>query len=265
MRDEAGRSTRGARSRSGRMPHGPASCICRHALPSAAGNDLGDTDDGIRDVYPLSRAARGRVHGSGPRVKVRLALRRRILPRRRRRLRPVELIPAGGADRALLEGLGRDLQAELGVQWCIGDAMDLRDEWRDAESGHYRSIHLIHALMDGARRGGRARRWRLAIAEAGLCAEGVGAVFGEAAMEGCCAVVGLAPLRTGSGADAGVLRSRLLTEAVHELGHLAGLRHCGRASCVMYPSRHIADSDHKQHAFCPECRPSLKLRALQET
>jgi predicted Zn-dependent protease len=238
------------------------------STPFGTRHDLRDTDDGIRDVHPRSRAARGRVHGDGPRMKKRrLTLRRRILPRRRRRLRPVELIPAGGADRALLEALGRDLQAELGVQWCIGDAMELRDEWRDAQSGQYRSIHLMHTLMDGARRGGRgqARRWRLAIAEAGLCADGVGSIFGEAAVEGCCAVVGLVPLRAGSGADAGVLRSRLLTEAVHELGHLAGLRHCGRASCVMYPSRHIADSDHKQHAFCPECRPSLKLRALQET
>ncbi|HEX6370515.1 MAG TPA: matrixin family metalloprotease, partial [Longimicrobium sp.] len=72
-------------------------------------------------------------------------------------------------------------------------------------------------------------------------------------------------LRDGSGADAGVLRDRLLTEALHELGHLAGLAHCRRASCVMYPSRHIADSDHKEHAFCAECRPSLKLRRLQES
>jgi archaemetzincin len=194
-------------------------------------------------------------------------VRRRLLPRRRRKLRPVMLIPAGAVDRALLETLGHDLEAGLGVQWCIGDALPLRDEWLDAESGMYRSIHLIHTLMDHVEGGGgkRARGWRLAIADAGLCAEGVGAVFGEAAVEGCCAVIGLAPLRAGSGADAGVLRSRLLTEAVHELGHLAGLRHCGRASCVMYPSRHIADSDHKEHAFCPECRPSLKLRGLQES
>ncbi len=200
-------------------------------------------------------------------MKIHLALRRRLLRLRRRKLRPVMLIPAGGVDRALLETLGGDLKAELGVQWCIGDALPLRDEWLDAESGLYRSIHLIHTLMDAAesREGKRVRRWRLAIAGAGLCAEGVGAVFGEAAMEGCCAVVGLAPLRAGSGADAEVLRSRLLTEAVHELGHLAGLRHCGRASCVMYPSRHIADSDRKEHAFCPECRPSLKLRRLQES
>lgn len=189
------------------------------------------------------------------------------MPRRRRKLRPVELIAAGELDRALLETLGDDLQHQIGVQWCVGDALPLREEWRETESGLYRSIHLIHALMDRAGQGDekRVRRWRLAIADAGLCAEGVGAVYGEAAMEGCCAVVGLSPLRDGSGADAGVLRDRLLTEALHELGHLAGLAHCRRASCVMYPSLHIADTDHKGRTFCPECRRSLKLRGLQES
>jgi archaemetzincin len=192
---------------------------------------------------------------------------RRALPRRRRGLRPVELVPAGEVDTALLHALGADLQAALGVQWCVGDALPLREEWRETESGFYRSIHLMHALMDraAAEDAKRARRWRLAIADAGLCAESVGTVFGEAAVEGCCAVVGLTPLRAGSGADAGVLRDRLLTEAVHELGHLAGVRHCGRASCVMYPSRHIADTDTKERAFCAECRRSLKLRGLQES
>jgi archaemetzincin len=193
--------------------------------------------------------------------------RRRIIPRRRRGLRPVELVPAGEVDGALLETLGGDLQAALGVQWCVGDALRLPEEWRETESGLYRSIHLMHALMDRAAQGDakRTRRWRLAIADAGLCAEGVGAIYGEAAMEGCCAVVGLAPLRAGSGADAGVLRDRLLTEAVHELGHLAGLAHCRNTSCVMYPSLHIADTDHKGRTFCRECRRPLKLRGLQES
>lgn len=194
-------------------------------------------------------------------------LRRRIGPRRRRKLRPVQLIPAGGTDRALLDELGRELEEELGVQWSVGDTLPLDAEWRETESGLYRSIHLIHALMDRVegKEGNPRRTWRLAIADAGLCAEGVGEVFGEAAVEGCCAVVGVAPLRTGSGADGQVLRSRLLTEAVHELGHLAGVAHCRRASCVMYSSLHIADTDRKGHTFCAECRRTLNLRGLQES
>lgn len=201
------------------------------------------------------------------RAGARLQRLRRALPRRRRGFRPVELVPAGEVDSSLLRTLGADLQAALGVQWRVGEAMPLRGEWRETEGGHYRSIHLMHALMDRVadQDAKRDRRWRLAIADAGLCAEGAGGIFGEAAMEGCCAVVGLAPLRAGSGADAGVLRDRLLTVAVHELGHLAGMRHCGRASCVMFPSRHIADTDSKERAFCPECRRSLKLRGLQES
>ena len=187
--------------------------------------------------------------------------------RPRRRLRPIELIAAGEVDHELVRTLGHDLRAALGVQWCVGDALPLRAEWMERESGHYRSIHLIHALMDRAKdgEGKRARRWRLAIADAGLCAEGVGAVLGEAAMKGCCAVIGIQPLRAGSGADGQVLRARLLTEAIHEAGHLAGVGHCRRASCVMYPSLRIADTDHKGHTFCDECRRALKLRGLQKS
>lgn len=196
-----------------------------------------------------------------------IKLPRRIIPRRRRTLRPVELVAAGAVDRALLDGLGRGLRAELGVQWSVGDPMPLRGEWRETEGGLYLSIHLIHALMDRveAGEGKRARRWRVAIADAGLCAEGIGEVLGEAAVKGCCAVIGLQPLRAGSGADGQVLRDRLLTEAVHEVGHLAGVGHCRRASCVMYPSLHIADSDRKGHTFCDECRRALKLRGLQKS
>lgn len=195
----------------------------------------------------------------------RIRLRRHI--QRRRKLRPIELIAAGGVHRGLLRTLGHDLRAALGVQWWVGDELPLREEWMETESGLYRSIHLIHALMDRVEAGdGKgSRTWRLAIADAGLCAEGVGTILGEAAVKGCCAVIAIQPLRAGSGADGQILRARLLTEAVHEVGHLVGIGHCRRASCVMYSSRHIADTDHKGHTFCDECRRALNLRGLQKS
>ncbi len=236
-----------------RAPLVGARCFCAASMSPVAGLPAGF-------VHCAARMA--------PRISRRLAtLHHRILLRRRRTLRPVELIPAGDVDPALLGELGRELEAALGVQWSVGDVLPLREEWRDAESGLFRSVYLIHALMDRAAPGekGKGRRWRLAIGDIGLCAEGVGGLFGEAAQDGCCAVVGVAPLRDGSGADAGVLRARLLTEAVHELGHVAGFSHCRRASCVMYPSRHIADTDRKGASFCNECRRALKLRRLQDS
>jgi archaemetzincin len=188
----------------------------------------------------------------------------------RRRTPPppvLEIVPVGAVDRGLLRTLGADVQAALGVQWHVGEAMPLHDAWMDAETGLCRSVHLMHALIAsaGAAERGRAPRWRLAIADTGFCAADVGPIFGEAEMDGCCAAVGLAPLRAGSGADADVLRARLLTEALHELGHLAGAEHCGRASCVMYASRHIADTDHKGARFCPVCAVVLETLGIRKT
>ncbi len=181
---------------------------------------------------------------------------------RRRRTPPdLEIVPAGPVDDGLLRALGEDLQAALALRWRVGDAVPLRDEWMDGETGHCRSVHLMRALMEE----GRGGRWRLAIADAGLCAAEVGPILGEAALGGRYAVVGLAPLRAGSGADADVLRGRLLTEALHELGHLAGVGHCGRASCVMYPSSHIADSDRKGTRFCASCAEPLKRLGIRKS
>lgn len=187
---------------------------------------------------------------------------------RRRTPPPVlDLVSAGALDDGLLRTLGADLGAHLGLQWRVGEPVELRDEWRDGETGLYRSVFLMHALIASADAADRRRapRWTLAIADAGFCAAEVGPVFGEAEADGCCAVVGLAPLRRGSGADADVLRGRLLTEALHELGHLAGAEHCGRASCVMYPSLHIADTDRKGPGFCADHARALKRLGIRKT
>lgn len=181
---------------------------------------------------------------------------------RRHRPPSVELVPVGHVPETLLRMLGDDLRASAGMQCSMGEAMALAGEWRDAESHLYRSGDIMQALI--ASHGAGARSWKLAIADAGLCAGDVGPVFGEAAVDGCCAVIGLLPLRHGSGADADVLRGRLLTEALHELGHLDGADHCGRESCVMYPSLHIADTDRKAAGFCDDCRRALKWRGLRK-
>jgi archaemetzincin len=187
---------------------------------------------------------------------------------RRRRPPPVlEIVPAGEVDEGLLRTLGADVEAHLGLQWRVGDGVPLCDEWMDPETGLYRSVFLMHALIARRRAAGEPAlsRWTLAIADAGFCAAGVGPILGEAEVEGCCCVVGLTPLRRGSGADADVLRARLLTEALHELGHLAGAEHCRRTSCVMFPSLHIADTDQKGAVFCASCAPALKRLGIRKT
>jgi archaemetzincin len=82
-------------------------------------------------------------------------------------------------------------------------------------------------------------------------------VFGEAQLHGRCALVSLHRLREefyGLPPRPELLRERLLKEALHELGHTFGLRHCKDWSCAMASTHAIERLDLKNAAFCPRCR-----------
>ena len=82
-------------------------------------------------------------------------------------------------------------------------------------------------------------------------------VFGEAELGGRCAVVSLQRLDErfyGLPAREELLRERLVKEAVHELGHTFGLRHCEDWRCVMTSSHAVDRLDLKERDFCAECR-----------
>jgi len=81
-------------------------------------------------------------------------------------------------------------------------------------------------------------------------------VFGEAQLDGACAVVSTARLKEevyGLPPREDLLRERLLKEAVHELGHTFGLRHCADWRCVMTSSHAVERLDVKGADFCAAC------------
>jgi archaemetzincin len=133
--------------------------------------------------------------------------------------------------------------------------MEIHPGWF-SEDGDLGSAPLLDALLDRAEEvdAHPGEHWMLVVADAALHAPGHGRVFGEAAIGGGCAVMGLGALDAGRGCDEKTLLQRATKEAVHELGHAAGLAHCADPVCVMYPSRHIADTDRKAERFCRRCR-----------
>ena len=85
-------------------------------------------------------------------------------------------------------------------------------------------------------------------------------VFGEAQLDGNCALVSLARLGDefyGLPPREDLLRERLIKEAGHELGHTFGLRHCSDWRCVMASSHAVERLDVKSADFCARCRKPL--------
>lgn len=89
-------------------------------------------------------------------------------------------------------------------------------------------------------------------------------VFGEAQLRGRAALVSIHRLDDrfyGLPEDSAALDSRLTKEAIHELGHTLGLRHCDDWSCAMAATHNVELLDQKQALFCPDCRERVERSA----
>jgi archaemetzincin len=135
------------------------------------------------------------------------------------------------------------------------EAMDLRfalDERRQ----QYHSTAILQRLEQLPANGARI----LAVTEADLYVPVLTYVFGEAQLEGDCAIVSTARLREefyGLPPRLDLLKERLLKEAAHEIGHTFGLRHCADWSCVMASSHAVEVLDVKSAEFCKTCRKPI--------
>lgn len=98
----------------------------------------------------------------------------------------------------------------------------------------------------------------LGVADRDLFVPDLNFVFGIAGER--VAIISLARLRQefyGLPKDEALFERRVLTEAVHELGHTYGLGHCKNPRCVMFFSNSLVDTDHKGPDFCRMCRSRL--------
>lgn len=173
--------------------------------------------------------------------------------------RTLHLLPLAlqAEDLSLVSWLGSALAARAGFLPVQDPPLALDRGWIDQSFRQCSSNLIVDALIE--RSGGCGdQEWTLAITAADLVAPGRDFVFGEAALGGSWAVVSLARLHAGdSGEPDDIVRSRVLTESLHELGHLAGLAHCEQPRCVMAQAALPSDVDRKDAEFCPGCKGSL--------
>ncbi|WP_200764005.1 archaemetzincin family Zn-dependent metalloprotease [Nitrosophilus alvini] len=97
----------------------------------------------------------------------------------------------------------------------------------------------------------------LGIVDVDLYEPGLNFVFGLASYEIGVGIISLKRLSNtfyGLENNEELYFKRVLTEAVHEIGHILGLPHCPDVKCVMHFSNSIADTDRKSYHFCKNCQ-----------
>ena len=178
-------------------------------------------------------------------------------------MRPINLIPVGnGAGTG--SGLPTDLKLEELERLAAALARVFRAPCRirperfdisfsrDEGRGQYHSTAILQKLERLSDPGARV----LGVTSCDLYVPVLTFVFGEAQLEGNCAIVSTARLKDeyyGLPPREDLLRERLLKEAVHELGHTFGLRHCMDWRCVMASSHAVERLDIKGTHFCRTC------------
>jgi archaemetzincin len=103
----------------------------------------------------------------------------------------------------------------------------------------------------------------LAICDFDAYSDELNFVFGEAHLGGRVAAIYLPRLREefyvrkSDKNNNNLFEQRVIKEAVHELGHTFGLRHCQISKCVMHFSNSLQDTDFKDDKFCERCNKIL--------
>ena len=165
----------------------------------------------------------------------------------------IELVAVGvGVGPERLDALARDLGRIFRTSCRVLDGVVDAKFAHDAARGQYHSTAILQRLQSISANGNPL----LGVTAVDLFVPIFTFVFGEAQLEGKCALASIYRLSEehyGLPADEGKLRERLTKEAVHELGHTFGLRHCEDWQCVMASSHSVELVDVKSAEFCGEC------------
>jgi len=177
-------------------------------------------------------------------------------------MQSIELIPIGTVKSNVADFLSLSLPEILNVPFRVRQEKVALAPFYSSERKQYHSTEILRQLLDFAT---NQKQRILGIMDEDLYIPILTFVFGEAQLNGRCALMSGHRLHQefyGLPVDETLYLQRCEKEAVHELGHTLGLKHCDNFECVMRYATSIADIDIKRNVFCPGCSETLGIPSL---
>ena len=176
----------------------------------------------------------------------------------RNKVKELYIIPLSIPQNTALEQLKQAIAQTFSIETQITPSSLNLSFAFDPSRDQYNSTYILAKLLEVSPKGTVKI---LGVTDVDLFIPILTFVFGEAQLDGLAAVVSMYRLNNelyGLPRDEEVLRHRLIKEAIHELGHTFGVRHCSDYECVMRASTYAEEIDLKSEFFCTSCRKLIK-------
>lgn len=167
----------------------------------------------------------------------------------------------GKVETNILQALDENLQRVLPDTECqlAPKSLDINMEAYNSTRKQYNSTRILNELLKQTRFIDTNKV--IGVTDVDIFASNLNFVFGEAQFPGRIALISIHRLRPefyGETTNPELFETRILKEAIHELGHTLTLGHCENSECVMFFSNSIVETDTKQILPCNTCLQKLK-------
>jgi archaemetzincin len=169
----------------------------------------------------------------------------------------LQLVTFGKISKSVLDDIVQGLRQTYNLKVDVGQEDKLPVNAYDSIRHQYLADKIVDFL---------AKRCEgkkiLGITDQDLYTEPLNFVFGQAQLNGGVALLSIARLNPtfyGEKADKNLLTTRAVKEAIHEVGHVLGLRHCTTPRCVMQFSNSLPEVDEKSKELCWKCKLNLRV------